>query len=1272
MNLTIGEAKEFVRARLDELSVETSDMLLNNIDDQNLDNSIEKLIEDAITYVHLAAPAVLMEGLILSESSFQPSGISVRYRMLEIDTAALTPEADTDILRLVSFQCGDSDIKLTTAFHEDTPQAHMQLNEYIQGQPDSPVLVQMDDSPNFRPHFKYYTTNMTHDEGDDNLHFVLRFFPRPRRLMAEGAISVSPASLIFPNSGGSKTVTVTTESDWSIPEGSIPSWITISPSTSGEGTTELTLTASSNTGSEKGANLIFETESSSATLELTQRAGIVESIEVQEQTLSAPSAGGTVTTHVRSSGAWMLSAYYSKPSWITAVNPDRGEASTLYTAVNFTVAEIPASLTERSTTLRFELTGNSDIYRDITITQSAQLRLAMSPESLSFNPFGETKQIMINSNVSWEISKPSWLSIVSEQLSGTGNATISVVASRNDAANQSGNITVSGSGLTDSCLVTQNLAIDEIQLDVYNTEANKFGASGSVGVKSTGAWQAVSQDAWITNISPATGDAVSNFRRISFVVNANNGNTQRTGHIKFSITDLPDGHEPVEALFTIVQNGQTSAGDSIKIENHDGFNNYETIEADVDFIYPDITASGPWTVTSDQNWIREFTSGSWQGSVVTRGPLLCAVDPNEGETRQAILTARLNSNPTNIFATYTVTQLGSEEGTIFFISPSGDTPVDAGSTSTTIDVTSNTSWRLAAGDGVTLDGSYRAIGSGNRSVLMEYDANYSADEKHNTVTGLTTLGTAIAVELDIIQAGVAPSDDYISISPQNLEMLYKGDEDVISLDATADWEVINNYDWVDVSESSGNSCIGKQITITVTRNRGNMRTADIIFRLVGKLKQAILHILQGNTPAQLGIYPTSYTFPKSGGYFDITVDAQNDWQIVSAPTWVTLSRIEGGPTDSVVRVRASSNDNGDYRMGEAITFMYVDESSRVSCFVSQEEGDKISLQPTDFIHISSTGATRDLVITTNGGWSLKDKPDWITLSKTQGVASETISVTIAPYEVPGKSRSGNITISNGTAEAQCYVSQVPAEAPDLFVTPSSVDITKDAQQVVFTINSEAHWSVARESSDITWITLSRVVGEASDTTMTATFTANPRAEERTTYLRFAAEAGAAINEVIVPVRQAGETNFVPNKLDDSWIHAVAENGDAAASFPLSATTFIALKSKNDAQEISMQANISGNGINPTGLLAQLAVYDLGSGIPTSFDDSASLYEIYDTYITASGGGFIWFDRCAVPGNYFGNEEIAIALRVQSGSTYYYAKMNEAEPTFSTSFVYQKI
>lgn len=155
MHLTINEAKTFVRARLDELSQTSSDMLLDSVDDRNLGRTVEEMLPEAITAVHLAAPASLIDNADeYTEGSSANITYSVTDKILDI---AFTSGGDTNILRFVSFKCSDG-IRISRVFEEDSPEARMQNDPFIRGMADEPVIVRIGDSTLNHPHYKYYTT----------------------------------------------------------------------------------------------------------------------------------------------------------------------------------------------------------------------------------------------------------------------------------------------------------------------------------------------------------------------------------------------------------------------------------------------------------------------------------------------------------------------------------------------------------------------------------------------------------------------------------------------------------------------------------------------------------------------------------------------------------------------------------------------------------------------------------------------------------------------------------------------------------------------------------------------------------------------------------------------------------------------------------------------------------------------------------------------------------------------------------------------------------
>lgn len=167
MKLNISEAIAFVRARLDEIAQSDSDMIVNEVDDRNLNETVERLLPEAVEEVHRAAPASLLEGFIFSSSDVVFS-TSTSDGVIDIDFRNYDAEAGAfSALRMVWFKCEDG-ILTSAEFPEDSPEGRIQLNKYVQGQPDEPVVIRQadseigtDNSEISLLHYKYYTTKLT-------------------------------------------------------------------------------------------------------------------------------------------------------------------------------------------------------------------------------------------------------------------------------------------------------------------------------------------------------------------------------------------------------------------------------------------------------------------------------------------------------------------------------------------------------------------------------------------------------------------------------------------------------------------------------------------------------------------------------------------------------------------------------------------------------------------------------------------------------------------------------------------------------------------------------------------------------------------------------------------------------------------------------------------------------------------------------------------------------------------------------------------------------
>ena len=180
LNIHVNDAIAAVRKNLDEQNWNPSMMYGQSEDNAELDSMIALTIPEAIRSIHAEAPSSMMEGKVLDNTS--NLDIDVEAKVLDIDFRVTGTGAINDVFRLISFKCSDSRVLLNDVFYENSPMARAQLNPYVRGTKDKPVMVQMGDSAPLAPHYRYYTT----EESSSDVNFRLEYFPEPTLHSATG------------------------------------------------------------------------------------------------------------------------------------------------------------------------------------------------------------------------------------------------------------------------------------------------------------------------------------------------------------------------------------------------------------------------------------------------------------------------------------------------------------------------------------------------------------------------------------------------------------------------------------------------------------------------------------------------------------------------------------------------------------------------------------------------------------------------------------------------------------------------------------------------------------------------------------------------------------------------------------------------------------------------------------------------------------------------------------------------------------------------------
>lgn len=208
------------------------------------------------------------------------------------------------------------------------------------------------------------------------------------------SFTVSPATIsAIPYSGASYSITITANDAWTAT--TVPAWCSLSANGGASGTSIITLTVSSNSGSARNDTLVFTCNGLSRSVEVSQAANEEQphTITITPATASVPSSGGSFTISVVSDGVWNLSA----PDWVSL--------STSGGSGNATVTVTVSSNTDvnRGASIVGTVYGDYDycyLTQDGYYVPSAG---NISPSSINL-PFYETSTtVYVTSNVAWTL-----------------------------------------------------------------------------------------------------------------------------------------------------------------------------------------------------------------------------------------------------------------------------------------------------------------------------------------------------------------------------------------------------------------------------------------------------------------------------------------------------------------------------------------------------------------------------------------------------------------------------------------------------------------------------------------------------------------------------------------------------------------------------------------------------------------------------------------------------------------------------------------------------
>lgn len=335
-------------------------------------------------------------------------------------------------------------------------------------------------------------------------------------------IQVIPENLDYACTCETKTVTVTTEDNWTAIVGE--DWVTLNQN-EGQGVTEISITVSENPMYvERRTNVIFTTAAGAQTmLAIRQEASPnPHFLEVSPLEFQFGKEGGEREINLNCDANWEFDL---DCNWLSlSQQSGTGNAIVVLTAEpNVLVGARSMDFIIKSGSLSAHLTASQ-------ASGDEPIIISFEPDTMFVSFIGGVQTVQLTSNTTWQLQASNWITLITN--SGEGDATFDILVDNNSDPNERiGFVRAIRNGQElGAMVVVQEGKVNILEADITELNAPPEGGSFEIQVSANQSWTANTDVGWI-HCSP-----MSDFgnKILTVTVDAMTGVRPRTGQVKLS------------------------------------------------------------------------------------------------------------------------------------------------------------------------------------------------------------------------------------------------------------------------------------------------------------------------------------------------------------------------------------------------------------------------------------------------------------------------------------------------------------------------------------------------------------------------------------------------------------------------------------------------------------------------------------------------------------------------------------------------------------------
>jgi hypothetical protein len=402
-------------------------------------------------------------------------------------------------------------------------------------------------------------------------------------------------------------------------------------------------------------------------------------------------------------------------------------------------------------------------------------------------------------------------------------------------------------------------------------------------------------------------------------------------------------------------------------------------------------------------------------------------------------------------------------------------------------------------------------GTGTASVEMSVEENTWA-EGRTGIFYLSPSQTTPMVSSKAVSVTQGAAKAWVSVDQAEISLPGVGATSTVNVTANCTWVASSSAEWLTLTVTDS------QIQMVATDNStDNYRSAGITIKYSGGTEW----ISVKQWPANISTSAASIAFDDAALQFTLDVTSEMAWTSTTSATWINVTPDHGPAGTTSVVVEVAPNTTTSARSGSVA--ILTGSTQRQLIKITQKGlflnvGTLSSTSSYNHLSYTAFGGSEKLQVTTNGNWVVESKPNWITVSATQGYGNA--ELTVNAEDNPNRaSRTGTINVRIPGLNVQRSVT-VTQEGKTLLFGSTLLEFDAMAASRQLNITGNATWSTILSD---TWFSATPLSGQGA-ATVTVSVEENSSVNERNGSLTYTCGSDASS----VNIHQAGKYFTIDN------------------------------------------------------------------------------------------------------------------------------------------------